>query len=284
MEPEQVRDLLIRAFPGDRIQRVELAKNGWDNLVAIADDQRVFRISRRPDYPRSAERWALDNLRGKLTLAVPQIDRWSDDPPCMGYPLLPGISAPAEWLKEPSEHWIKELAVTLAGFLRQCHLAISGDQAKAAGLKGFSLSPLSFQDLLARAKGLDPESMDYAESLLRNSNDQSSNNADCFLYGDLHSGNLLFDPMTRQVSAVLDFGNVCWGELESEFYDLAGSWPTLCQAVITEYEKISGIKINKDRIRRHAVIFCLSVFAEDKLSFMRSSATKRMEKLRKGRF
>jgi len=67
--------------------------------------------------------------------------------------------------------------------------------------------------------------------------------------------------------------------LSMELYDLAGFWPKLCDAIVHEYERLSGIRINRAQARRHAAIFCLSVFAEEKLSFMRPSAIKRIRKL-----
>jgi aminoglycoside phosphotransferase (APT) family kinase protein len=276
---DQVRGVLTKAFPDDRCEKVVLAKDGWDNLVAIADERRVYRIPRNSDYPRFQERWALEKLRDRVTLAVPRIDRWSDDPPCMGYPLLPGISALPEWLAEPAPAWIDDLARSLAEFLFQCHQTISLNQAKTAGLREFRLSPFSFQELMDRAVDMNPADKHYAETLFRKAEEKGASEPQSFLYGDLHLGNLLFDPGSRRVTAVLDFGNVCWDDLSMELYDLAGYWPKLCDAIVHEYERLSGIRINRAQARRHAAIFCLSVFAEEKLSFMRPSAIKRIRKL-----
>jgi aminoglycoside phosphotransferase (APT) family kinase protein len=270
--------ILTRAFPGDRFQKVVRAKEGWDNLVVIADNQWVFRIPMREDYPRQQERWALGKLQGKTQMTIPRIERWSDDPPCMGYRLLPGIPAPKEWLSQPSSSWLAELAQSLALFLNECHQAISLEEAKAAGLKEFSLHPSSFQELLDQAKDMNPEHRQFAESFLKIP-ETVNPGSQIFLYGDLHPGNLLFDPASRKLTAVLDFGTVSWGDPSCEFYDLGGSWPGLCEATVQEYENLSGVKVNRNEIRRQAVLFCLSIFAEDKLQFMRPSAARRMDNL-----
>ena len=267
--------VLNRAFPKDHFQKVILAKEGWDNLVAIADGEWVFRIPTRADYPRREERWALEKLQTKTTVSIPLIERWNDDPPCMGYRLLPGIAAPEVWRKDPS--WIGELAPSLALFLHQCHQAASPEEAKAAGLKEFNLSPYSFEELLDRAKDMKLEHLEYAKAFSIAST--TSNRRPSFLYGDLHLGNLLFTQASRKLSAILDFGSVSWGDISCEFYDLGGSWPELCEATVQEYEKLSGIMVNRREIRRQALIFCLSVFAEEKLKFMRPSAARRMDNL-----
>lgn len=269
-------NVLGRAFPNDRFQKVVLAKEGWDNLVAIADNLWVFRIPTRPDYPRLQERWALEKLQGKTTVAIPRIERWSDDPPCMGYRFLPGTLAPKEWRQDPS--WVMELAQSLALFLHQCHQAINLQEAKSAGLTEFHLSPHPFKELLNRAKDMKSEHRRYAESFL-NVPEAVNPGSQSFLYGDLHLGNLLFDPASRKLAGILDFGTVSWGDISCEFYDLGGSWPELCETTVLQYEKLSGVSVDRREIHRQAVTFCLSVFAEEKLSFMRPSAAQRMDNL-----
>lgn len=252
----------------------ELLSNGWDNLGALVDGRWIFRFPQRPEYRRHVERSYLDALREQCPVPIPRVHYWSEDPPFMGYESLPGVQALNAWF-EAAElgSWVPALAEDLAAFYDTLHTRISVAQAQAWGAPKGPGNWASPEKQRAQAEALPEPLRSFALRLF----DQGFEAApDLALHGDVHFGNLRFDPPTRRLSGLFDFGDACWGDPAFELYDLAGRSPDIAWAVKSAYERRTGRAMSWANARRYALGFSLTVFATEDLASMKDMAMKRL--------
>lgn len=270
---EDVLALLARVLPGQAFRSAVLHQDGWDNLAATVDGRWIFRFPVREEFRRDPERRFLAALEGRSPVAVPRVAFWSEDPPFMGYEKLPGIFAPDAWFQAPDPAWVRTLAADLAAFLHAVHAAIPAETARRWGAwpgppEGEG-RPARRAAALALPEGLGATALALAEAPLEPSEPLA-------LYGDAHFGNLLFDPATRRLCGIIDFGAVSVGDPAYELYDLACRWPALAWAVAEAYEAQGGPCLSRANAKRYAAEFCLNVLAKPSLAAMRPMALKRL--------
>jgi aminoglycoside phosphotransferase (APT) family kinase protein len=111
---------LVRERFGLAAGKIAPFGEGFDNVAFLVDERWIFRFARRPiAVPLLAtERRFLPEITAAVPVAVPLPRFASDEPPCLGYELLPGKTACSLNLDDAAR---TALAAPLAGFLRALH-------------------------------------------------------------------------------------------------------------------------------------------------------------------
>ncbi|MEZ4869410.1 MAG: phosphotransferase [Caldilineaceae bacterium] len=196
--------------PDLAIETVVLNTDGLANEVVIINETLVFRFT-TGEYSRRAlagEVSVLTLIRPHITLPMPDPFHVSDD--LMAYSLLPGAALTRQVWEALDEQDQQVVADQLATFLRQLH-ATPGDAtipttvapcryADQAGIYARvkeKVYPLLLKHQIAWAEALyasvldDPTIFDYTPQLI---------------HGDLACYHILFDPTTRRLAGIIDFG------------------------------------------------------------------------------
>jgi aminoglycoside phosphotransferase (APT) family kinase protein len=217
-----VRRLIATQHP-DLAGKITFFDHGWDNELFRLGDDLLVRLPRREAAAGlivHEQRW-LPELARRLDVAVPAPVRighpdtdfpwaWSVVPWFDG---IPAASAP------PGERG--RLVVDLARFVSQLHGPAPAD-APVNPVRGVPLvrRDPTMQKRLER--GLLPRSGELAELWARLVSVPDWAGPPVWLHGDLHPMNLVLDG-TGQLSAVIDFGDLCAGDPAT---DLAVAWLT----------------------------------------------------------
>ncbi len=196
--------------PDLSIETMALNNDGLFNDVVMVNDALAFRFT-KGEYSQRAlagEVRALALIRPHITLALPQPFYISED--LMAYGLLSGEALTRQVVEALDEVDQQAVADQLATFLRQlhataCDATISAtvapcryeDQARIYAKVKEKVYPLLLKHQIAWAEALyaavldDPAIFDYTPQLI---------------HGDLGCYHMLFDPTTRRLTGVIDFG------------------------------------------------------------------------------
>jgi len=242
--------LLNKEFPGQAFTTCVLNHDGWDNLVAELDGEWIFRFPKSERYKSESELKVLEQLHGRLKVPIPKVQFVSKNPRCMGYRKIGGVFIrEAEW-PTWSGIQIDALAEDLAGFLYQCHQAVSVNQAKGMGLEHES-SDGELDSIVAACSSLGRDDIAKFSREAVAAYRQLPELAPSFLYDDLHSENFLIDPASRRLAGVVDFGDCAWGDVHYEFHPLYRYDRRIFEKLVTHYERLSGLALS----RRRCVIY-----------------------------
>lgn len=219
MEPDSLVSLIHLHTPF-RVRSHRLLLDGWDNVVLLANSSHVFRFTRRPDVAEQLRKEAqlLPTLSRHLTLRVPVPEyTWMSGPlpHFMGYRLIPGEQLRAGQVNESN---LGSVVSTLTRFLAELQnvpLAELGDltprysgeewrslylvlREEALRLVAPRLSPAAASGLLWDLDAYleDPANFRFGPRLI---------------HRDLSSDHILHDPVTGDLTGVIDWGDACAG-------------------------------------------------------------------------
>jgi aminoglycoside 2''-phosphotransferase len=212
-------------FPDLDIQDVKINREGMVNVVVIVNQARVFRFPREPwgVVLLRQEAKALDLVRRYVDLPTPDWDYRSDE--MVSYPLIPGDPLLTDDVLRMSEKEKDAVAETLAVFLKQVH-SIPMAEIKAAKID-CSASARSIDDWLQLyqdvqetlfplmwADGRTWVKRHFAPLL---ANSAFMDYKPRFVNGDLATYHLLFNPQTKLLNGIIDFGTAGIGDPAVDF-------------------------------------------------------------------
>jgi aminoglycoside phosphotransferase (APT) family kinase protein len=217
-----VRALLREQHPDLASLPIRLVANGWDNALYRLGDELSVRLPRRELAVKlmiNERRW-LPVIAELVSVRVPALERFGD--PGCGYPWPWAVNPWFDGVTAASAEVASRIAFAedLATFMAQIHVPAPYD-GPYNPVRGV---PLAARDEVVR-KRLDSGLIPRAD-LLREVWDELVavplwDAGPVWLHGDPHPANLLLDPETRRLTAVLDFGDVAIGDPAA---DLAVGW------------------------------------------------------------
>jgi hypothetical protein len=263
MIPDTLRGAITRSFPGLADAQFTPIVS-WDSVAVDVDDRLIFKFPRHAAAEKRlvAEASLLAVIRPAVTMPVPDLT------------LYPGPPLFSRHIKLKGEHLLtrqyellpvgarQRLAADMALFYAQLHRldARSMEAAGAGPIKPW-VQP---EDILRRIWPLLPSRLrDYAERSIAAWQQQPPDPYGT-VYGffDGHGWNMAFDHARNRLNGVYDFGDSGFGPLHQEF--IYSNWiaPDLTARIIAEYEDLSGLALDRQRIDLLSGLLRMSELAE----------------------
>jgi aminoglycoside 2''-phosphotransferase len=214
------RQRVLQIIPDLRISSVRPGDDGLVHDVLIVNEELVFRFAREETGRRALEREArlLALVRPRVSLPVPEVIQHQPD--CIVYRFIPGVPLDRRRLLAQDAVTRKVLLEQLGTFLHQLHSlpgesgeAVSGPADTSPGMQD------EYQELYqALERELLPLMMVWARDWVRElfrpalDGDLDLTYAPAVIHGDLTPYHLCFDPGSRRLSGVIDFGNAGPGD------------------------------------------------------------------------
>lgn len=250
LDLEQLRDIIVAAYPETRDGRFSLLNEGWDSVAVDVDDRLIFK------FPREAH--AEDALLMEarlLTVIGPAVD--------MPVPELTMHHAPrvfSRHVKLAGEHLLAEhyallseaardrLADRLGLFYAQLH-AIDAARLRAAGAgPAEAIAPAdtiaagALPHLPHRLRGLAERTLAAWADLPPDPYGES------YGFFDGHGWNMAFDHASATLNGVYDFADSGFGPLHQEFIYSSFVSPELTERIVRRYEAETGKRLDRERI------------------------------------
>lgn len=226
-------DRLVRQQHPEMAGPLALVANGWDNAIFRLGDDHCVRLPRRQaavELIENEQRW-LPALAKRVRAPIPEPVRAG----------VPNEEFPWPWTIARWRHGIPAIRVSpaarapiageLAEFFIQLHIPAPAE-APHNPVRGV---PLAARDDVVRQR-LATDAIPEAKRLLALWEELVSvppwSGPPLWLHGDPHPANLLLESATRELAAVLDFGDLTAGDPAT---DLAAGWLVFDEAGRAEF-------------------------------------------------
>jgi aminoglycoside 2''-phosphotransferase len=238
---------------------IRVHNEGWDNLVYIANNEVVFRIPRNELSRRQlqVELHFLPQIAEVSPLAVPEYQYFSKQTGLYaGYDLLPGEQFTAQMFETCSSDEKRHIAKQIGAFLSALHsFPLHEKDLQAVPVQ--KQSRQSWLDLWAEVyhKAADILQSQHREKIERMFSyilDEMDFDMlpKTLIHGDFSSDHLLFNETSKQLSGVIDFGDLMIGDPAYDFNGILREyWGEFLQEVLQFYQPGMDDKY-KQRITR----------------------------------
>jgi aminoglycoside 2''-phosphotransferase len=203
---------------------------GWANQVVFVGETLIFRFPRSEEALRAMrfEQAILPSLRSYLPVPIPHFlyaSQPQDTLSYVGYELLPGQPLTTELFQTLSEEQKEKLARDLGAFLSALH-TFDGEKW-FADKHTKSYTQQKWQSFYKEIKEkifplLTEQEQTWTHTLFTDylTNPASLNFQPCLLHADFTSDHLLYDFEKGDLSGVIDFGDLEWGDPAYDFVGL----------------------------------------------------------------
>lgn len=232
------------AYPALAVAAVEPLGSGDHNDALLVNGVLVFRFARTPQAHEALTRETvlLGALAGRLPLAIPHPRYVAPD--FMGYERLLGEPLDAVMLRALPVADQQAIAAQLGAFLHALHATPLDAVPEVARTRSDTRD--EWADLYARIRErlfarMRPDAREAVAAHFGAYLDDAEHFAfaPALRHGDIGPGNVLYDPATRRLSAILDFGSAAYGDpaldLASSLLGPRGYGESLVHALEAEY-------------------------------------------------
>lgn len=241
-------------FPDLDIANVKVLGEGWDHTALEVNNSLVFRIPRgvynveKQSKSVVYEIEVLRHLQNQLPVAIPNPIYVAPGNAYFGYPKLPGRKLVDLW-PEFSERDKANLWEDWVNIAVAIHQGVPLNMARRLGVAVFSGSVGNAPGIL-ELEDLDDEVRNFAKRTIEAAQavDMQSQPA-IFIHNDLQFHNLLADPVTKRITGVIDWTDVCIAPVEREFSIWEWTHDSQLQEVSAHYEAKTGIKFDQKQAR-----------------------------------
>jgi Phosphotransferase enzyme family len=236
----------------------------WDSVAVDVDDRLIFKFPRHEAAKNRlvAEASLLAVIRPAVTMPVPDLSLHPGPPLFSWHVKLEGEHLLAQQYELLPVESRKVLAADMALFYAQLHSLHAGDmEAGGAGPIEPWLQP---EDILRRAwPVLPPDLRRYAERTV-SAWQQLRPDPYGTTYGffDGHGWNMAFDHGSNRLNGIYDFADSGFGPRHQEF--IYSNWiaPDLTARIVAEYEVLTGLALDRQRIQLLSGVLRLSELAQ----------------------
>ncbi len=171
----------------------------------------------------------------------------------MGYKRIPGGDLTAEIYQSLEAEQKDKLVSDFVRFLSEFHQVFSISEAEAMGItreQPFSYTEKIRAKLPGKVKDVTIEEF-ILETVEEYNGVMKESAEQVVLYNDLHTENIAFDPDTKKLNGIFDFGDVAIGDINKEFAPLYKLDSKFLEKVISQYEIVTGRSVSLRRVVLH---------------------------------
>ncbi|RYX80312.1 aminoglycoside phosphotransferase family protein [bacterium] len=264
MDLDTLRAAIVGVFPELAESDFALLTAGWDCVAVDVDDRLIFKFPRHRDGREAllGEAALLDAIRPAVTIPIPQLNVHVGPPLFSWHCKIRGEHLLTEQYEALGQGDRQRLAADLALFYAQLH-HLDARYMGTAGAK--AIEPwLSAEEILRRARPIASADLwAYAERTIEAWQQLPTDpHGTVFGFFDGHGWNMAFDYSHKRLNGMYDFGDAGFGSLQQEF--IYSNWISadLTQRIVGEYELVTGLALDRERINILTGVIRLSELAQ----------------------
>lgn len=260
----EYRQQLLQDFPGLAFRQFKRIGSGWDHVALAVNDEIIFRMPEDGQFDDEQrelvayEIAVLRKLQPVLPVVIPEPLYIAPQGGYFGYPKLEGILAEEIWPQLTIDQQMK-LQEDWVAIVVAIERALPVDEARKLGVPSFWLQEgvHGIHGLMQR-KNLSAKHRKFAEWTLERTKQLDVNKNPFFLHNDFYLHNMLLDPKTKRLKALLDWSDCCIAPIEREF--MLWHWLPSAQfnTIIELYAQRTGRSVNKEQVKTWSYVEALS--------------------------
>lgn len=247
---DTLKRVILTCFPDLAPARFYLMPAGWHSTAVDADDTWVFKFPRGADAEAAlrTEARLLAAVRPHVTMSVPDLSLIEGARLFSRHRKLKGEQLLSSHYAALDEEARRGLAAAMARFYADLH-ALDLGKMRTAGAT--AIEPwLKPDEILRRAMPLLPSDLrPYAERLIASWRELPPDpHGTIYGFFDGHGWNMAFDHAAQRLNGVYDFADSGFGQLHQEFIYSNLIARDLTGRIVTDYERLTGRSLDRDRI------------------------------------
>ncbi len=255
---EEAATIIARDYPEFQNAEVSVVGQGQNAVTFEVNKEYIFRFPFRltasVESKAETQTSILKSLEGKIDVEIPRIEFQGDNPVYSGYRKIEGTVFNKELLTTLTGAEKIQIGKDMAHFLHQMHAMPLSDAEKA----GYTRKPFmteakrkETEEFVRREFG--GEEQDYLLRMLKRFEELEANpEKEVALHGDLDLGNMFLTEDTKRLKGVIDFGEAM-GNVYRDFFYAPIRDKIVGDAMIGEYERLSGEQLSREAIEGYAV-------------------------------
>lgn len=250
-EPDPFRLAIAAVYPDLEDAAFRPLPGGWHSRAVAVNERLVFKFPQGKEAERALRREAtiLAAVRPHVSMRVPDLRLHEGTPLFSEHAIIPGEHLERmqyEALPEPARQALGE---TLARFYAELH-GLDRNMMAAAGARSVERW-LDSDTIAAKALPLLPDDLRaFADETIAGWRALSPDPyGDIYGFFDGHGWNMAFDHATGRLSGVYDFADSGFGPLHQDFIYSNFISPDLTVRIVTGYERLTGRRLDRARIR-----------------------------------
>lgn len=264
LNQQNLRAVILTSFPELAHAEFTLLTAGWDSVAVDVDNRIIFKFPRDSEAEQALQREAslLAAVRLAVDMPVPELTIHSGPPLFSHHLKIPGEHLQA-WEYPPLTGKARTtLAAAMALFYYQLH-GLSREKMTQAGAQpiGTWLGP---EEILRRSwPALSGSLRLYAERAVTAwQNLPQDPHGQVYGFFDGHGWNMAFDHHLQKLNGIYDFADSGFGSVHQEFIYTSWISRELTENIVAEYERLSGLSLDRERIELLSSVIRLSELAE----------------------
>ncbi|AUI37410.1 aminoglycoside phosphotransferase family protein [[Bacillus] caldolyticus] len=224
-------DYIKKQLPWLEIQEYDINNEGWDNAVLIINKEWIFRFPRSEDTAQHLlnEKLLLDFLQTEISYLSIKLPKYrlifkDNRPICCYYSLINGVPLSPSILYELDDQTQNQIAFQISSFLTMLH-KVDLEEIHSIELKdnqGYTYWKEHWENIKKLVYPyLTEQECQKITNMFESFLNQISINPlpKTIIHGDLTHKHILFDINKKQISGIIDFGDI---QLGDPAYDLSG--------------------------------------------------------------
>lgn len=282
---QQYKSKLVSDFPQLDIQSVKLIGTGWHHVALEVNSSIIFRLPREvhvKDLSSTVqyETKILNRLRNKIPVAIPDPQYIAPNGSYFGYPKLDGVILDTIISEFKNDDW-KQLLKDWVDTASKIHTEITVDEARKYNVPDFDGFDTSMAEKIFNLEGIDQTILDFANNTIQQVKALKDTEQQwVFIHNDLQFHNLLANRVSKRLSGVIDWTDVCIAPVAREFATGELMKGDLLQQAIELYGKKTGIRIDKAQAIMWRSIEELSDYVEEIESNELNEAAETLERIK----
>ena len=241
------KQLILRDYPQFRNAALRLNTDGWDNLVLIMDERVAFRIPRNKLSRKQlrVELHYLPQIAAVSPLPVPIYTFFSKEPGLYaGYELIPGQPFERKFFNECTKTQQTEIAKLIGAFLSTLHRLEINEKSNSK-LPVRRQNRQSWLDLHAEVLS---KAADMLNAIHKKKIDELFSYIleeihfdelpKVLIHGDFSSDHIIYDPVRKGISGIIDFGDLMIGDPAYDFTGILLEYGRLFLDEVLEYYEL----------------------------------------------
>jgi aminoglycoside 2''-phosphotransferase len=247
--------LIQQNFPTFRISSIKKVGEGDNSKAFLVNENYIFRFPKRKDVKQQVRKeiCVLPKIRSALNLQIPGFEFISPELHYVGYKKIEGVvltNKIFQSLKKKEQHFLEK---TIADFLHQLH-SFSVEALQNCGLETMNLYEEYAENFENAKQLIFPEiSKNKREMISRLfteylSDENNFNFTPALVHNDLSKDHVLFDTVNKEITGIIDFGDVAFGDPDYDFMYLLDEFGEDFLMEILKYYPPPNRPVSRDKI------------------------------------
>lgn len=247
--------LIQQDFPTFGISSMKKVGEGDNSKAFLVNEDYIFRFPKRKEVKQQVRREiaVLPKIRSALNLQIPGFEFISPELHFVGYKKIGGVvltNKIFQSLKKKEQHFLEK---TIAEFLHQLH-SFSVEALQNCGLETMNLFEEYAENFENAKKIIFPKISKNKREIISRlfteylSDENNFNYTPALVHNDFSKDHILYDPAKKEITGIIDFGDIAFGDPDYDFMYLADEFKEDFLIEILKYYPHPNRPVSRNKI------------------------------------